>query len=334
MSYTVDDLKLKINENIDKLDYQAAHLFCQKGLELDPRNAELLELTAQVELELEKFEEAHNHLLQSIEVAPNEGYSKYMYLGQMLTEKQAIEAFQKGVELMMIERKKIEDPSSEEAKFLCSKISSALCSMTEIYLTDCCFEPEAESKCEEYLSQAQQVDPENPEVYQLLASVRLSQQRNEEASSALNKSMELWIHKEPGDVTIPIYDTRLALVKLLLELGMFEHAFTVLENLQKENDEVVDLWYLYGWTYYCLGDDEERTQEERITLWGDARDCLETAVKLFQMIGSDDEAMFEHSKELLQIINQVVPETVEEEEEVNEELEIESDGDDDDAMEE
>jgi hypothetical protein len=52
------------------------------------------------------------------------------------------------------------------------------------------------------------------------------------------------------------------------------------------------------------------------------------------MIGSDDEAMFEHSKELLQIINQVVPETVEEEEEVNEELEIESDGDDDDAMEE
>ncbi|KAG1250111.1 hypothetical protein G6F68_012974 [Rhizopus microsporus] len=141
--------------------------------------------------------------------------------------------------------------------------------------------------------------------------------------------MELWIHKEPGDVTIPIYDTRLALVKLLLELGMFEHAFTVLENLQKENDEVVDLWYLYGWTYYCLGDDEERTQEKRITLWGDARDCLETAVKLFQMIGSDDEAMFEHSKELLQIINQVVPETVEEEEEVNEELEIESDGDED-----
>lgn len=142
------------------------------------------------------------------------------------------------------------------------------------------FEPEAEQKCEEFLTQAQQVDPDHPEVYQLLASVRLSQQRNEEAAAALNKSMELWIHKESGDATIPIYDTRLALVKLLLELGMFEHAFTVLENLQKENDEVVDLWYLYGWTYYCLGDDEERTNEERMTLWADARDCLETAVKV------------------------------------------------------
>lgn len=217
------------------------------------------------------------------------------------------------------------------------------------------FEPEAESKCEEYLNQAQQVDPENPEVYQLLASVRLSQQRNEEAASALNTSMELWIHKEPGDSAIPIYDTRLALVKLLLELNLFEQAFTVLEILQKEKDEVVDLWYLYGWAYYCLGDDEERTQEERITLWNDARDCLETAVKvslraffsffffcnkkclfffkLFQMIGSDDEAMLEHSNELIQIINQVVPETVEEpEEEINEEFEIESD--DDDVMEE
>ncbi|CAO3701924.1 unnamed protein product [Rhizopus stolonifer] len=55
--------------------------------------------------------------------------------------------------------------------------------------------------------------------------------------------------------------------------------------------------------------------------------------KLFQMIGSDDEAMLEHSNELIQIINQVVPEIVEEpEEEINEEFEIESD--DDDVMEE
>lgn len=60
MSYTVDDLKLKISENIDKLDYPAAHLFCQKGLELEPKNVELLELTAQVELELEQFEAAHD----------------------------------------------------------------------------------------------------------------------------------------------------------------------------------------------------------------------------------------------------------------------------------
>lgn len=143
------------------------------------------------------------------------------------------------------------------------------------------FEPEAEQKCEEYLAQAQQVDPENPEVYQLLASVRLSQSRNEDACAALQKSMSLWTDKELGDPAIPIYDSRLALVKLLLEVGMFEQAFMVLEGLQKENEQVVDLWYLYGWAYYCLGEDAaERSEEERQGHWEDARDCLETAVKV------------------------------------------------------
>lgn len=148
------------------------------------------------------------------------------------------------------------------------------------------FEPEAEQKCEEYLSQAQQISPETPEVYQLLASVRLSQQRNEEAVSILQQSMSLWMNKEFGDPAIPIYDSRLSLVRLLLEIGMFEQAFTVLEGLQKENDQVVDLWYLYGWAYYCLGDDENTSQEERQGHWEDARDCLETAVKVRKGIGS------------------------------------------------
>lgn len=110
--------------------------------------------------------------------------------------------------------------------------------------------------------------------------MRLSQTRNEDAQGALQKSMELWVNKEHGDPAIPIYDSRLALVRLLLELNMHEYAFTVLEGLQKENDQVVDLWYLYGWTYYCLGEVETRSADERQGHWEDARDCLETAVKV------------------------------------------------------
>jgi tetratricopeptide (TPR) repeat protein len=222
-------------------------------------------------------------MLEAIQLQPDVGYSKYMYLGQMSVEQEAIQAFQRGVDIMVSERNQL-DPTTDEAKALASKISTALCSMTEIYLTDCCFEPEAEQKCEEYLTHAQQVDPENCEVYQLLASVRLSQQRGEEAQQALSTSMELWIHKDIGDSSIPIYDTRLSLVRLLLEMAMFDRAFSVLELLQKENDQVVDLWYLYGWTYYCLGEEEERTEEEKIALWADARECLETALKVISCI--------------------------------------------------
>ncbi|KAI8384872.1 uncharacterized protein BYT42DRAFT_612539 [Radiomyces spectabilis] len=331
VQYTVGDLIPKIQANIDSMEYPVALAFCQRALELEPTNAEILEVTGQVEIELDMFAEARNHLLEAIRLKPDQGYSKYMYLGQLSVEKEAIEAFQKGVELMTAEKAQLQDPV--EIKLLSSKIAGALCSMTEIYLTDCCFEPEAESKCEEFLQHAQQVDPENPEVYQLLASVRLSQLRNEDASAALETSMRLWIDKEPGDAAMPIYDSRLALVKLLLELTMFQQAFAVLEGLQKENDQVVDLWYLYGWTYYCLGDDEEKSNEERMAHWEDARDCLELAVKLYNTIGSDDEAMVEHAHELIATINQVVPPSAPEEEEVvDEEIEFVSD-DEDDAME-
>ena len=57
-----------------------------------------------------------------------------MYLGQLSVEKEAINSFQKGVDLMVKERN---NANPEDAKILGSKISSALCSMTEIYLTDC-----------------------------------------------------------------------------------------------------------------------------------------------------------------------------------------------------
>lgn len=142
------------------------------------------------------------------------------------------------------------------------------------------FETDAEQKCEHYLNAAQLADPNCAEVYQMLASVRLSQVRNDEARAALEHSMRLWIDKDPLDPSIPIYDTRLALVKLLLELHLYAEAFNVLEGLQKENDQSVDLWYLWGWTFYCLGEETELPEEERKQHWDDARDCLETAVKV------------------------------------------------------
>jgi tetratricopeptide (TPR) repeat protein len=114
----------------------------------------------------------------------------------------------------------------------------------------------------------------------MLASVRLSQVRNDEAREALQHSLQLWINKDPGDPSIPIYDTRLALVKLLLELQLYAEAFSVLERLQQENDQSVDLWYLWGWSYYCLGDEDQLPEEERKHHWEDARDCLETSVKV------------------------------------------------------
>ncbi|KAI8082992.1 uncharacterized protein BX664DRAFT_301533 [Halteromyces radiatus] len=330
-TYTVEDLLPRIQESTDAMDYPMAYAYCEKALQLAPTDTRILETMGQVEIELEKFADARQHFLQAIQLQPDTGYSKYMYLGQLSVEMEAIGAFQKGVDLMMMEYQQ-QQQEEETAQLLADKIASALCSMTEIYLTDCCFEPDAEQKCETYLQQAQQVNPNNAEVYQLLASVRLSQQRNEEAAKILEESIGFWIEKEVGDPSIPNYDARLGLVKLLLEVGMIPQAFTVLERLQKENDQVVDLWYLYGWTYYCMG--EDTSGDDRLTHWEDARDCLELALKLSQVSGYDDDALLEHAKELITSINTVVPPSAPEEEvEVLPDDEADYVSDNDDAME-
>jgi thioredoxin-like negative regulator of GroEL len=50
------------------------------------------------------------------------------------------------------------------------------------------FEPDAEKTCEELLTSALQTDPGNPEALQALASVRMSQQRPEDAKQCLEEA--------------------------------------------------------------------------------------------------------------------------------------------------
>ena len=60
-------------------------------------------------------------------------------------------------------------------------------------MTDLCMEPEAESKCNELIDYSLQLDDNNnPESYSLLSSIRISQQRTQEAIEALLKSWELF----------------------------------------------------------------------------------------------------------------------------------------------
>ena len=60
------------------------------------------------------------------------------------------------------------------------------------------FEPEAEKTCEDLLNLALQVDPNNPEALQALSSVRISQQRPEDAKQFLEQAWNAWKDLDMG----------------------------------------------------------------------------------------------------------------------------------------
>jgi hypothetical protein len=93
----------------------------------------------------------------------------------------------------------------EEIHQLKQQISSAYCNAAEIYLTDAwysssptfltnlfSFEENAEHECSRLCDEAMKWDQLNPEPYHTMASLRISQQRNDDAIAILEKGFELW----------------------------------------------------------------------------------------------------------------------------------------------
>jgi tetratricopeptide (TPR) repeat protein len=151
-------------------------------------------------------------------------------------------------------------------------------------MTDLCDEPNAESNCDKYMQKALSVDVSNPEVYSTLASVRLSQCRNDEAKKYLESGMDLWYVEPEQDKAVvidpswPTFPARLALARLLIEVSSFERAVAVLETCQAEDDEDAEIMYLFGWCYYSMA---ELDPQESTLLLQDALECFEAVLQVF-----------------------------------------------------
>lgn len=83
------------------------------------------------------------------------------------------------------------------------------------------------------------------------------------------------------DQRLPPIPTRLSLVKMFIELELFEPALLVLTGIMATDDQEVEAWYLEGWCFFIMA---EKAQEAGGKLndltWDqlarDGRDCLET----------------------------------------------------------
>ncbi|KAL4920223.1 hypothetical protein BDW62DRAFT_209088 [Aspergillus aurantiobrunneus] len=208
------------------------------------------------------------------------------------------------------------------------------------------WEEDAENRCETLITEAMLVQPNSPEVLQTLASIRISQLREEDAQTALSRSLELWKDLPPEDPNVPDFPTRISLSRLLMEVSMLLEAVEVLERLVLEDDQSVEAWYLGGWCLYLLaekgeapkdpeeGESNEAPESKRHVSLVASREWLRQSLTLYELVQYEDERLKEHALELVEAMNKEVGEDMEDDsnaedgEEGEEEWEgIESDSD-------
>ncbi|XP_018545042.1 uncharacterized protein si:dkey-12j5.1 [Lates calcarifer] len=330
--YSVQQLLEKTEECIDSFDFEMAGLFCQRALDVEPTNLQALDMLGHIYSELGDVQKAKGAFLHAVELSPDVGHSKYMYLGQIHTGQEAVDYYTRGIQVLLSALDKQaqttaqagaaarpdEDPELPKAKDVCV----AYCSIAEIYLTDLCMEEGAADKCREFIERALQYHHDNPEALQLMASYLFSTERNQEGREYLLKSVGLWLPAQKQSVAsssteegmqseIPPYESRITTAKLLIESEEYEMAVDVLEGLLEEDDEVVQVWYLSGWVCYLqLEKAKEQQQregrevtEEETEEWKAlkeaARSYLTNAKKLYSKLRCDDQPMLEHVEQLL-----------------------------------
>lgn len=126
-------------------------------------------------------------------------------------------------------------------------------------------EPEAEAKCDALITEALMFDDTHAESWSVLGSIRISQQRNEDAKVALDKSWNLYHEiisnafkasnsalNNSTATTSALADVAQAIPALIrlaqnmLEMEMYEQTIQVTAEINRIDDEVPEPYYLHG----------------------------------------------------------------------------------------
>lgn len=213
--YMAAEKHLQDYENTDKLNSDDIPA-CRQCL------LQVLEKRAELKVSVEDQEGAFQDYQQALEILEKESVpqeaqqraSLYLYIGQLQVGKDAVDAYQKGIgclqatleqmqrDFAVLEPSKMDeamaqgdnDDDDDESKPMDPKkalaetqrqLAAACCSVADVYLTDLCFEENAEQECEFFLNKAMLLPDLDGEpvidALQTAASLRLSQNKGLEA---------------------------------------------------------------------------------------------------------------------------------------------------------
>ena len=267
-------------------------------------------LLAEIQLELGDVDAARKNFTQAVNIDPVGSYigaDALLWLAQLCEDggRKSIELFERANDIL---RKRINDLVNKikhtaelqtELLYLKRKLSDALCSMAEIYMTDLSLEADAETKCESFVAEALLITPDSPAALQTLASVRISQLKTADAQAALRRSLGLWQDLPPDDATVPDFPIRISLVRLLMEVQMEVEAMEVLERLVAEDDQSVEAWYLGGWCQVLLAEKLVDDESGKLDKQGGAREWLRNCLRAYQVVEYEDDRVRDHAVELV-----------------------------------
>lgn len=191
---------------------------------------QVLEKRAELKVSVEDQEGAFQDYQQALEILEKEPVeqeaqqraSLYLYIGQLQVGKDAVDAYQEGIgclqatlermqrDFVALEPSRMDEPmvqgdndDDDESKPVDPKkameetqrqLAAACCSVADVYLTDLCFEENAEQECESFLEKAMllpDVDGEPViDALQTAASLRLSQTKGLEAVDFILRAFE------------------------------------------------------------------------------------------------------------------------------------------------
>lgn len=300
-----------------------------------------LNLLGVLNVEDGEVEEAREYFLRAVKLDEEGvleekiggGPEKFLFLAQLSEEggQDSVQWFERGASALRKQIQTLNDITSRTPEQQAaldemeSKLGGVLCAVAEVYMTDLSWEADAEQRCEALITEAMLIAPNYAETWQTVANVRISQERVDEARTALKRSLELWQDLPPEHPSVPEFPTRVALARLLMETEMEEQALIVLERLVTDDDSSVEVWYLGGWCLYVAGEKlrdakqpngaEDDASEEWKATWGYSRKWLTQSLKLYEQEEYEDERLGEHASELLQSINKELGEPPEGEEE-------------------
>lgn len=203
-------------------------------------------------------EDALAALRRAAALRPNEGYEKFMYLGQLLDDGDAATTCTRQG-LALLERAAMAGDERAQAQH-----ASACCALAEQILgtADEC-DDETTKAVEELIQRARDSDPTSAEPLQLLASLKNERGEAEEALKVLKQSIAMWrtsdMHRDQdadgaeefmGEFDVS-FEFRFETAKLLLELDeTTEAAIEILCELLRERDDNADVWYMLSYAHH------------------------------------------------------------------------------------